>query len=379
MYDVWDGLVPQRRHEMWVLELARSVGTKQKEVDKLLESQHNLKQEVENLKAQIDHLNRLQQPREFKILTPTTVPMDKNLVGFLLEEGVVNGRRGVGLSLDDRHSDLNTLVSKAIERWKHVVVSTRSASGMSAQRPLEQSGTAPIIKSPVAPAPAASGTPTDLAPSVNGSSTSSLQKAAESKQVSTPKRPSKAKQSKAAKNTNGPATSPRKANPPPEAAQPSPVQIEEPLAPTAPVEEIQADEDDEMSDQDADAEMEDEDSLGFQAMNAPVPVLQETQPPQPVAATPVKQSGQLEVQRTRGTSNQQQRVNGKLNTGQQPSRNVSHAGRTVSGINQGIQGYANQHANQLGMAGHGQVRALHADMGMTLQEVGGGGDPMYMD
>lgn len=71
-FTVWEHLSPQRRQELWILELARSVGRKQKEVDDLKETQHSLKQESSNLQAQIDHLNRLQQPREFKIMAPTT-------------------------------------------------------------------------------------------------------------------------------------------------------------------------------------------------------------------------------------------------------------------------------------------------------------------
>ncbi|KAK2074692.1 hypothetical protein P8C59_008880 [Phyllachora maydis] len=49
MYNVWEGLAPQRRQELWILD------------------QHALKQENANLKLQIENLNRLQQPREFKI------------------------------------------------------------------------------------------------------------------------------------------------------------------------------------------------------------------------------------------------------------------------------------------------------------------------
>ncbi|KAK8065993.1 hypothetical protein PG997_012740 [Apiospora hydei] len=131
-YAVWEQLTAQRRSELWTLELARSVGRRQKEVDKFKESQHYLRQENVNLKSQIDQLNHLQQPREFRVMPPATVPFNPSIVSYCLE-----GPQAVGLNLDDRHVDLTTLVSRAIERWKNVIVSSRG-SGMSSQRPLEQ-------------------------------------------------------------------------------------------------------------------------------------------------------------------------------------------------------------------------------------------------
>lgn len=135
-FSVWQQLPPQRRQELWILELARSVGRKQKEVDKLKEAQHSLEQENTNLKSQIDHLNRLQQPREFKIANPMTWGMSQKMIQLAAEAGV-SGRRVVGLNMEDRHSDLSTVVSSAIDRWKNVIVSSRATSGLASQRPLE--------------------------------------------------------------------------------------------------------------------------------------------------------------------------------------------------------------------------------------------------
>lgn len=137
-FSVWQQLSPQRRQELWILELARSVGRKQKEVDKLKEAQHSLEQENTNLKSQIDHLNRLQQPREFKVANPMTWSMSQKMIQLAAESGV-SGRRVVGLNMEDRHSDLNTVVSSAIDRWKNVIVSSRATGGLAAQRPLEPS------------------------------------------------------------------------------------------------------------------------------------------------------------------------------------------------------------------------------------------------
>lgn len=136
-FSVWDQLLPQRRQELWILELARSVGRKQKEVDKLKDAQQSLKQENANLKSQIDHLNRLQEPREFKIMNPMTWSMDGRMMQLAAEAGL-SGRRVVGLSTEDRHSDINTVVSSAIDRWKTVILSSRATSGLNAQKPLDQ-------------------------------------------------------------------------------------------------------------------------------------------------------------------------------------------------------------------------------------------------
>lgn len=136
-FSVWEQLPTQRRQELWILELARSVGRKQKEVDRLKEAQQSLKQENTKLKSQIDHLNRLQEPREFKIMSPMTWSMDGRMMQLAAEAGL-SGRRVVGLSMEDRHSDINTVVSSAIDRWKGVILTSRATSGLTAQKPLDQ-------------------------------------------------------------------------------------------------------------------------------------------------------------------------------------------------------------------------------------------------
>ncbi|GKT57695.1 hypothetical protein ColTof4_09682 [Colletotrichum tofieldiae] len=108
-FAVWTSLPIQRRNELWLLEMARSVGRKQTEIDKMKDDQHRLQQENTNLKSQIDQLNRLQQPREFKLFSPATVPLDRQLLTHVLEEGIKSGR-GVGLRLEDRQLDLNDVV-----------------------------------------------------------------------------------------------------------------------------------------------------------------------------------------------------------------------------------------------------------------------------
>jgi hypothetical protein len=137
-YGIWSRLPQEQREHLWRLELARGVGRRQKEVDRLKEGQHLLRQENANLKMQLEQLTRLQQPREFKITPPSTLFVDEKLMARVLEEGLVNRKALVGFSITDREADLNSLVSSVIDRWKNVIVSTRSATGgLQNQRPLE--------------------------------------------------------------------------------------------------------------------------------------------------------------------------------------------------------------------------------------------------
>lgn len=135
-YQVWEQLSLQRRNELWGLELARSVGRRQKELEKLKETQYAIKQENANLKTQIEQLNSLQQPREFRIVPPATLPIEETFMNYLLGLGA-SGVNGVGVTVEDRHVDLNTMVARAIDRWKSVIVSTRGA-GMGGQKSLDQ-------------------------------------------------------------------------------------------------------------------------------------------------------------------------------------------------------------------------------------------------
>lgn len=138
-YSRWEALPQQRRQDTWVLELARSVGKKQTQIESMQEEQHRLRQENANLRSQIDQLNKLQQPREFKLMLPATLPVDQKFLDLWQEQAVVHGRRTVGLNLDDRRLDLGTLVGTAIDRWKRVVVSQRpSGTGVLGKRTADQ-------------------------------------------------------------------------------------------------------------------------------------------------------------------------------------------------------------------------------------------------
>jgi hypothetical protein len=137
-FTTWARLHQNRRDELWVLELARDVSKSRQELERHKDERHRLAQENANLKTHIEHLNRLQQPKEYRILAPATLPFERDVVNHVLSEGIMGGRGSNTLG-EDRHMDLNTAVRKSIERWKTVVTTARAASsGMSSQKPLGQ-------------------------------------------------------------------------------------------------------------------------------------------------------------------------------------------------------------------------------------------------
>ncbi|PSR97449.1 hypothetical protein BD289DRAFT_102170 [Coniella lustricola] len=132
-FQAWDTLPVQRQLELWNLEMARSIGKRQQQISALQETQYTLKQENANLKSQLDNLNRESQPKEFKIIPPMTLRVDGAMRELWAEAGASNSPE-TGLDTGVSHADLGTLVSGAIERWKSVVVASRTSSGMNLQR-----------------------------------------------------------------------------------------------------------------------------------------------------------------------------------------------------------------------------------------------------
>ncbi|RDA88034.1 hypothetical protein CP532_5320 [Ophiocordyceps camponoti-leonardi (nom. inval.)] len=143
-YAVWQTLSAQRQQELWVLELARGVGSKHKETETLKAQRLKLEQENANLKSQIEQLNRRQQPPEFQLLPPATVSLDRDVLAHAYERGVKGGQ-AIALDLvDDAEADLGTVITKSIEKWKNVIAATRpTTGGMTAQRALDHAAVSP--------------------------------------------------------------------------------------------------------------------------------------------------------------------------------------------------------------------------------------------
>ena len=136
----WNSLTPQRRTELWTLELARSVGKKAVEVETLKKEKELITQEAAHLRIQVDDLSRLQHPREFKLLAPTTIPLDSTIMSHLAESGL--NMSSTGFNIMDRNLHLDAVVDKVIGRWKGVVKEARGASsGLTTQRSLSGDST----------------------------------------------------------------------------------------------------------------------------------------------------------------------------------------------------------------------------------------------
>lgn len=309
-YAVWGTLPIQRQQELWILELARGVGRKHKEAEKMKEQQHRLKQENANLKSQIEQLNKLQQPKEFRLAPPVTIPMERELLALSYEQAVKGGR-AVGFSLEDSQVDLPTLVSRSIERWKSVIASSRAnANGMNAQRPLDQSNQASV-------GPAVNGTqPT---PQIQTPTQPQFQAQQQSQQLQQPQRPQLSKRPSTTSVNGAPsehATASTSTSDPSSTA--------------------------ENSDQDADAEMEDDDSF---AMVNPSPI----KPQQPI-----QQQATLEVPRTRPVQQQQRNAQFMMpnGAGSPVNRAAINMSRSMPNMNMAMQN-GGMHGGDIAMAMQG--------------------------
>ncbi|KAL2069472.1 hypothetical protein VTL71DRAFT_14151 [Oculimacula yallundae] len=127
VYTHWASLPQAKRTEIWTLELARGVGRKSEEIDKLKQERDFHKQETAHLKQQVDELSRLQHPREFKLQPPSTIPFDSKLMSGMADQGLTAMCKG--FSVLDRHVHLDVLVENVIGRWKGVVKEARGNGG----------------------------------------------------------------------------------------------------------------------------------------------------------------------------------------------------------------------------------------------------------
>ncbi|KAF4776493.1 hypothetical protein HER10_EVM0006574 [Colletotrichum scovillei] len=338
-FQVWSSLPIQRRNELWLLEMARSVGRKQTEIDKMKDDQHRLQQENANLKSQIDQLNRLQQPREFKLFSPATVPLERQLLTHVLEAGIKSGSRHVGLRLEDRQLDLNDVVVRAIERWKTVISMNRVANtGMNAQRALDQANNSTPTPTP---------TPQQQ----------QQQQQQQQNQQGQQQQPQQHQQMQAAQQQQQMQQQQVQQFPSPEHRQSttSATGHSDPGDSTGPPSIDEASDQDADADgdadADADAEMEDDDS--FAVMNTPTA--------KPMPQQPIQRQATLEVPRTRqvqqrGASDARFMMQNGNPNGNRQAINMSRSMPNMQATMQSMHG---------------------GDMGLAMSQVRG--DPMYMD
>jgi hypothetical protein len=132
----WSSLSTTLKEQVWRLELARSVGRKDSTIASLKSDREKILQENAHLRTQVEQLSRCQQPREFQMMPPATVPISSRVAVELDDMGA----RGVavGLSIDDKDEPIEGLVKNAVGRWLAVVRSSRGNPGMASQRSLDQ-------------------------------------------------------------------------------------------------------------------------------------------------------------------------------------------------------------------------------------------------
>lgn len=399
-FAAWAGLPPERQTELWVLELARGVATKQTDLDKMAQVQHSLSQEVSNMKSQLEQLNRLQQPREYNIVPPMTIPMSEKLIMHLQDDAITHSRRKVGWVIGDRNADLDALLSVAVDRWKSVVVSARSANrAMAPQRSLDmtagrsQMASAAGGNGTLAPPPASNpsttpslGSPQQawlqqqplprpgvpmLVPQGAATAPTALMESASRQSQKDAERKQGTQQRQPHQQLVPPVQQVPTVQPVVEApAQVAPQQQLTPQLPDVAADEVSDDEDDdEMSDKDADAEMEDGDEFAHMhtpisrsippAVTAPSLIQQQLLPTPPIEHGQ-QMMPQLKVQRTRGPV-------------QQPLSMVANASIGLGDV----QSNASRSVTAIHVHSPGHHVMHQADIGLTMAALGA--DSMFMD
>ncbi len=132
----WSSLSSPVKDQVWLLELARSVGRKDLTISSLKSDREKILQENAHLRTQVEQLSRCQQPREFQMMPPATIPISSR-AAVELDDMAVRGI-GVGLSINDKDEPIEGLVKNAVGRWLAVVQTSRGNAGMASQRSLDQ-------------------------------------------------------------------------------------------------------------------------------------------------------------------------------------------------------------------------------------------------
>lgn len=177
VFAVWTSLSAPRKAEIWTLELARSVGRKSIEIQKLKQEKEYEQQVIAHLKLQNNELSRLQQPREFRLVPPKTHQFSQDVMNKFGEVATQPGgivERSVGFTLLDRSENLDVVIERAIGRWKGVLRQTRGEGGLANQRSLSEHFAAvahPTNQSPNSgPRPIPHPAPRNAPPNLNASS-----------------------------------------------------------------------------------------------------------------------------------------------------------------------------------------------------------------
>ncbi|KAJ2898016.1 hypothetical protein MKZ38_004234 [Zalerion maritima] len=161
-WSVWNNLPIQRQAEIWNLEMCRAFGRERQKTEAHKDIDNRLRQELAKKAEEVENLTNLQQPREFKIQSPSSLLLDRNMIANWLDMAD-QGFKGLGFNMSDRNRDLNTLVQDSINKWA-AAIQTRA----SVQKPLDLQGAAANAARP----PQSLSTPASAAPVAPPKSTS---------------------------------------------------------------------------------------------------------------------------------------------------------------------------------------------------------------
>lgn len=162
VYNHWSSLSSHEQTDCWRLELARSVGANADANRTLKSNCEKVIQENNHLRQQVEYLSRCQQPREFQMMPPQTLPLDARTITELSDAGL-RPKKHIGLSLADKDEPLHELVSRSISRWKDVVQTGRGANkGMDQQRAFSGVGQNPHLRTTTSIGRNSFGSPRDM-------------------------------------------------------------------------------------------------------------------------------------------------------------------------------------------------------------------------
>ncbi|KAI9851361.1 MAG: hypothetical protein M1838_003917 [Thelocarpon superellum] len=121
-FNHWSQLPEKQKQDAWRLELLRAYSREQGQRKETVTQLELARQEVENLKAQVDRLNHQQQPREFLLHPPTNLPISSETLRQ------IKGGPSAALTTWD--------YDRLLAKWKAVVHESRPSAGLAGQRSL---------------------------------------------------------------------------------------------------------------------------------------------------------------------------------------------------------------------------------------------------
>ncbi|CCU82626.1 Hypothetical protein BGHDH14_bgh01593 [Blumeria hordei DH14] len=145
IFRAWQALSSTNRAEIWNISLARNIALKSNQIDSMKRKIEAISQDASHLRQQIDELNRMQQPREFRTAPPRTTRIESETINVLGErilgmgvkvrldpENSTSGnscqKRSPGPNIFDQSVHIDTIIERSVGRWKNIVRETRKKS-----------------------------------------------------------------------------------------------------------------------------------------------------------------------------------------------------------------------------------------------------------